>query len=100
MEWAFVGGQIALGLKGMSTSALTIGYNLFYWAQILVVFFFHLILTMRIVDEHILIVNSRWILNRILNRVPLISLQSYNIIIKLFLISIKNVVSSQMNSFF
>jgi Fe-S oxidoreductase len=53
--FAFIGGAIASTLSGYSEPALVVGYQLFYWAQLLVVFAFLVILP---TGEHFHIVTA------------------------------------------
>jgi hypothetical protein len=54
-EYAFVGDRVAAMLAGLSPAALAAGYHFFYWAQLVVVFAFLVILP---VGEHFHIVTA------------------------------------------
>jgi Fe-S oxidoreductase len=54
-SFAFVGGALAAGIAGLSVPALQTGYQFFYWAQLLMVFAFLVILPM---GEHFHIVTA------------------------------------------
>jgi Fe-S oxidoreductase len=54
-SFAFIGGAIASSLSGISATALLAGYQIFYWAQLLIVFSFLVILP---TGEHFHIVTA------------------------------------------
>ena len=54
-NYAFVGGRVAAMFAGLSPAALTAGYQFFYWAQLVVVFAFLVILPL---GEHFHIVTA------------------------------------------
>jgi Fe-S oxidoreductase len=54
-SYAFIGGALATGLSALSAPALVAGYQFFYWAQLLVVFSFLVILP---TGEHFHIVTA------------------------------------------
>ncbi len=53
--WAFAGSRVADALAGLSPAALAVGYHLSYWAQVIVVFAFLVILPL---GEHFHIVTA------------------------------------------
>ena len=54
-DYAFAGSRVALALSGLSPAALSLGYHLSYWTQLVVVFAFLVILP---VGEHFHIVTA------------------------------------------
>ena len=74
-DYAFAGGAIAGALQGLSPQALALGYPLFYWTQMVVVFSFLVLLP---VGEHFHIVTALPTLffrrGRPANRVPAVDI--------------------------
>ncbi|MBK6472407.1 MAG: (Fe-S)-binding protein [Betaproteobacteria bacterium] len=70
-DWAFVGGAVAAAVQGLPTATLQAGYVLSYWAQLIVVFSFLVLLPL---GEHFHIVTALPALffrrGRPANRVP------------------------------